>query len=141
MQGLNHLFALLAAVLGEFTLLEQLVQHLGLVKLLQQLTLELLLGVVDQVEHNRLGHSVDHCALYNVEVRGNQQLYGSKTFGQDVAQTHHDLMPHPCRMQVIMFSIRLTNNFGLDLLALRQVSRCLQNGWGLNKTVVRVIIC
>lgn len=75
MKCLNHLFALLATVLSELTLLEQLIQHFSLVQFLQQLTLELLLGSVDQVEHNGLRNCVDHCTLDNVEIRRDQQLY------------------------------------------------------------------
>lgn len=78
LESFDHLLALLATVLCELALLQELVQNLSLVKLLKQLALKLLLGVVDQVEHDGLGHSVNDGTLDNVEVRGDQQLCSSQ---------------------------------------------------------------
>ncbi len=67
-EGLCHRYDLLPAVDDELRLLEQVVEHLGLVELLQQLALEGLLRMADQRERDCFWHHVDQLALDNVEV-------------------------------------------------------------------------
>ena len=73
-ERLDHRHDLLAAVDDVLGLLEEVVEHLGLVELLQQLALQVLLRVVHERERDRLGHHVDHLALHDVEVRVDEQL-------------------------------------------------------------------
>ena len=75
-ERLDHRHHLLAAVDDILGLLEEVVEHLGLVELLEQLTLEVLLRVAHERERDRLGDHIDHLALDDVEVRVDEELCG-----------------------------------------------------------------
>ena len=76
-ERLDHGDDLLATLDNELGLLEEVVEHVGLVELLQKLALEVVLRELHQCQRDRLWHHVDHLALHNVEVRRDQQLYNT----------------------------------------------------------------
>ena len=73
-QRSDHRLDFLPPADNKVALLEQLVENLRLVQLLQQLPLQILLGVIDQCQRDRLRHHVDHLPLHNVEVRMDEQF-------------------------------------------------------------------
>jgi hypothetical protein len=67
-QAFHHLLAILPPPDCVIGLLQQLVKLVGLVHVGEQLALHVLPRPRDEVQHDGLGHHIDHCAADNVEV-------------------------------------------------------------------------
>lgn len=67
-QRFYHLQALLSSADGVVALLQQLIQSISPIHVLQELSLHLILGELDKVEHDGLWNHVDHSSLDNVIV-------------------------------------------------------------------------
>lgn len=106
----HHAHDLLPPVDYELALLHQFVQDLRFVKFLQQLALQILLGVVHEREHDRLRDHIDHLPLYYVEIGVDEEFYG------DISCEHGLGMDRPD--DLLMTSVSM-------------VSRSLSADWGL----------
>jgi hypothetical protein len=80
-KGVHHLHHLLPPVDNILALLHQVVENVRLVQLLQQLLLQVLLGVVDQSQHHGFRNHIDHLALDDVEVGVDERFWMSKRKG------------------------------------------------------------
>jgi hypothetical protein len=67
-KALYHLLAILPPLDSVLGLLEQLIQFVCLVHVGEKLTLHILLGPLNEIQHNGLGYHIDHRAADNVEV-------------------------------------------------------------------------
>lgn len=112
---LDHGPALFPALNRSFALLEDFLKHVDLVKLSQKFTLEFFLGASNKIQHDSLGHKIRNCSFHDVEIRLEKQLCKKGTTiisrGNPAAGKQR---------------VQPTDNFRLDLLALRKVARRFQ---------------